>query len=61
MTLHLLVVGPNINLPMEIDKRKQLIPEEPGIYSQHIIFFMTYEWAFKLEHNITIGWKSLTG
>jgi hypothetical protein len=32
-----------------------------GPYSQHSIFFLTYEWSNKLECYITLGWKGLPG
>ncbi len=30
-------------------------------YSQYFIFFVTYEWPYKLECYITLGWKGLPG
>jgi hypothetical protein len=32
-----------------------------GLYLFHIIIFITYEWANKLESWKYIGWKGLTG
>jgi hypothetical protein len=30
-------------------------------YSQHNIFFVTYEWPINLEYYITLSWKRLDG
>ncbi len=35
-------------------------PGTLGLYLQRFIFFVTYEWAYKLVCYITVGWKSLT-
>ncbi len=32
-----------------------------GMYSQHFIFFVTYEWTNKLQCYITLGWKGFPG
>ncbi len=32
-----------------------------GLYLEHLIFFVTYEWLHELECYMRLGWKGLPG
>jgi hypothetical protein len=45
----------------QLDKMKRELFRIQGPYSQHFVFFGTYEWAKKIESYTTLGCKGLQG